>query len=190
MSNGETAAGSGTIGEGDKNIEARRTEDPMQSGKVDLAGKADTKATGGGKLGTGKADAFGMSGGAERVDSKEAGSNDGMAALMARQADALYAKASMKNVRVDSLKDAAHQLRQSNDAIAKGNIEQMKEFRKMAASSLSRASAQLQAGPSGAMEAQGKAGALDNVIESGPDQAPPQFRAKVAEYYKALNGAY
>jgi len=35
----------------------------MQSGKVDLAGKADTKATGGGKLGTGKADGVGMSGG-------------------------------------------------------------------------------------------------------------------------------
>jgi len=118
MSNGETASSSGTIGEGDKNIEARRTEDPMQSGHIDLAGKADTKATGGGKLGTGKADAFGMGGGAERVDSKEAGSNDGMAALMARQADALYAKASMKNVRVDSLKDAAHQLRQADDAIA------------------------------------------------------------------------
>ena len=54
MSTGETAAGSGTIGEGDKNIEARRTEEPAQSGKIDLAGKADTKATGGGKLGTGQ----------------------------------------------------------------------------------------------------------------------------------------
>ena len=189
MSNGETAAGSGTIGEGDKNIEARRTEDPMQSGKVDLAGKADTKATGGGKLGTGKADAMGMGGGSERVDSKEAGSAEGMAVLMARQADALYAKASMKNVRVDSLKAAAHELRQSADAIAKGNIEQMREFRKMAISSLSRAATNLSAGPSGAMEAKGTTGALDNVIESGPDQAPPKYRDKVAEYYKALNGA-
>ena len=189
MSNGETAAGSGTIGEGDKNIEARRTEDPMQSGKVDLAGKADTKATGGGKLGTGKANAMGMGGGAERVDSKEAGSAEGMAALMARQADALYAKASMKNVRVDSLKNAAHELRQSADAIAKGDIQQMREFRKMAISSLSRAATNLAAGPSGAMEAKGTTGALDNVIESGPDQAPPKYRDKVAEYYKALNGA-
>ena len=161
----------------------------MQSGKVDLAGKADTKATGGGKLGTGKADAMGMSGGAERVDSKEAGSSEGMAALMARQADALYAKASMKNVRVDSLKAAAHELRQSADAVAKGDIQQMREFRKMAISSLSRAATNLSAGPSGAMEAKGTTGALDNVIESGPDQAPPKYRDKVAEYYKALNGA-
>jgi len=189
MSTGETAAGSGTIGEGDKNIEARRTEDPTQSGKIDLAGKADTKATGGGKLGTGKADAMGMGGGAERMDSKEAGSAEGMAALMARQADALYAKASMKNVRVDSLKNAAHELRQSADAIAKGNIEQMREFRKMAISSLSRAATNLAAGPSGAMDAKGSTGALDNVIESGPDQAPPKYRDKVADYYKALNGA-
>jgi hypothetical protein len=190
MSTGETAASSGTIGEGDKNIEARRTEDPTQSGKVDLAGKADTKATGGGKLGTGKADAMGMGGGAERLDSKEAGSAEGMAALMARQADALYARASLKNVRVDSLKDAAHELRQSADAIAKGNIEQMREFRKMAITSLQRAEANLQAGPSGAMDAKGSTGALDNVIQSGPDQAPPKYRDKVAEYYKALNGSF
>ena len=190
MSTGETASGSGTIGEGDKNIEARRTEDPTQSGQIDLKGKADTKATGGGKLGTGKADELGMSGGAERMDSKEAGSWEGMAALMAKKADAMYAKASMKNVRVDSLKDAAHQLRQSADTIAKGNIEQSREFRKMAATSLTRAQAQLQAGPSSAMEAKGSAGALDNMVESGPDLAPPQYRDKVAEYYKALNGAF
>lgn len=190
MSTGETASGGGTIGEGDKNIEARRTEDPMQSGQVDLQGKADTKATGGGKLGTGKADSMGMSGGAERIDSKEAGSWEGMAALMAKKADAIYAKASMQNVRVDGLKDAAHMLRQSSDAIAKGNIGQVKEFQKMAATSLTRAQAQLKAGPSGAMEAKSSTGALDNVVESGPDLAPPQYRDKVAEYYKALNDTY
>jgi hypothetical protein len=189
MASGETAASSGTIGDGDKNIEARRTEDPMQSGQIDLSGKADTRATGGGKLGTGKADGMGMGGGAERMDSKEAGSNDGMAALMARQADTLYAKASMKNVRVDSLKDAAHELHQSADAVARGNIEQMREFRKMAVSSLNRAKAELSAGPSGAMDAKGSTGALSNVVESGPDQAPPKYRDKVSEYYKALNGS-
>ncbi|MEI6351636.1 MAG: hypothetical protein WCP06_11090 [Verrucomicrobiota bacterium] len=190
MSTGETAAGSGTIGKGDENIEARRTEDPTQSGKVDLAGEADTKATGGGKLGTGKADGVGMGGGATRMDSKEAGSNDGMAALMAKKADALYAKASMKNVRVGSFKDAAHQLQQSADAIAKGDIGQMREFRKMGIASLTRAQAELSAGPSRAMEAKGSTGALDNVIQSGPDQAPQKYRDKVAEYYKELNGAY
>jgi len=54
----------------------------------------------------------------------------------------------------------------------------MKEFKKMAASSLSRASTQLQAGPSGAMDAHGTTGALDNVIESNPDQAPRNSATK------------
>lgn len=189
MSSGETAAGSGTISEGDKNIEERRTEDPTQSGKVDLAGEADTKATGGGKLGTGKADDLGMSGGVDRMDSNEQGSSAGMAALMARQADAVYAKASLKNIRVDDLKTAAHHLRQAADAEAKGDIQQLREDRKVAVSSLRRAKANLEAGPTGAMEVGGRAGMLDDVIESGPDHAPAQYRDQVSDYYKALNDA-
>jgi hypothetical protein len=187
MSTGETAAGSGTISKGDENIEERRTEDPTQSGQIDLAGEADTKATGGGKLGTGKADDKGMAGGVERMDSNEAGSAAGMASLMAKQADAIYAKASLKNIRVDDLKAAAHHLRQSTDAVAKGDISQLKENRKLAVSSLRRARSQLEAGPSGAMDAEGSAGVLDDVVESGPDHAPPKFRDQVADYYKALN---
>ena len=189
MAVGETAAGSGTISEGDKNIEARRTEDPTQSGQVDLKGKADTRATGGGKLGTGKADDLGMSGGKDRMDSKEAGSWEGMAALMAKRADAIYAKASLKNVRADSLKEAAHHLRQSGDAIANGDIQQMREFRKMATSELMRGKAQLESGAAGGTDGKHGTGVLNNVIESAPDMAPPPFRDKVSEYYKALNGS-
>jgi len=189
MSTGETAAGSGTISEGDKDIEERRTEDPTQSGQVDLDGEADTKATGGGKLATGKADDVGMSGGVERMDSNEQGSWEGMAALMAKQADAIYAKASLKNIRVDDLKSAAHHLRQSSDAVAKGDISQLKEHKKLAVSSLRRARSSLEAGPTGAMQVDGSAGVLDDVVESGPDHAPPKFRDQVADYYKALNDA-
>ena len=188
MSTGETAAGSGTIGEGDKNIEARRTEESTKSGQVDLKGEADTAATGGGKLGTGKADDVGMSGGVERMDSKEAGSSEGMAAL-AQKADALYAKASMKNVRVDSLKEAAHHIRQSGEAIAKGNIKEMKEFQRLAVSELKESKAKLDAGPTGAIETTRSASGLNNLIESSPDVAPPQYRDKVSDYFKALNEA-
>ena len=188
MSTGETAAGSGTIGEGDKNIEARRTEEATKSGQVDLKGEADTAATGGGKLGTGKADDVGMSGGVERMDSKEAGSSEGMAAL-AQKADALYAKASMKNVRVDSLKEAAHHIRQSGEAIAKGNIKEMKEFQRLAVGSLKQSKAKLDAGPTGAIETTRSASGLNNLIESSPDVAPPQYRDKVSDYFKALNEA-
>jgi hypothetical protein len=186
MSVGETAAGSGTINQGDENIEARRTEDPTQSGQIDLAGEADTRATGGGKLGTGKADDLGMSGGVERMDSTEEGSWAGMAALMARQADAVYAKASMKNVRVDALKEAAHHLRQSGDAVARGYIAQGREFRRLAVTSLERARVELAAGPSGALDLERTSPVLDDAMQSGPDLAPPQYRDLVAEYYKAL----
>lgn len=187
MSNGETSAASGQVQEGDNNIEERRTTDPTQSGQIDLAGKADTRATGGGKLGTGKADGEGMSGGVERMDSMEEGSWAGMAELMAREADAIYAKASLKNVRVGSLQQASHHLRQAADAVARGDIRQIREQRNLALSSLKRAKAELEAGPSAAMEASRTAGLLDDIMDSGPDQAPAQYRDKVAEYFKALN---
>lgn len=187
MSVGETAAGSGTIGEGDKNIEERRTADPTQSGQVNLDGEADTKATGGGKLATGKADELGMSGGVKRMDSNEAGSWEGMASLMARQADAVFAKASMKNIRVDALQNAAHHLRQSADAVAKGNISQVKEFRKLAVASLQDAQAQLAAGPAAGFAVESAPGVLGDVVDSGPDLAPQKYRDLVADYYKRLN---
>lgn len=187
MSTGETAAGSGTISEGDENIQARRTEEPTGSGQIDMDGEATTAATGGGKLATGKADDVGMSGGVERMDSTEEGSWEGMAALMARQTDAIYAQSSLNNVRVDSLKDAAHHLRQSADAVASGNIEQVREFRNRAVTSLTQARALLNAGPSGAVEAGRSGGAIDNLVGSGSDVAPPRFRNQVADYFKALN---
>ena len=188
MSVGETAAGSGTINEGDKNIEERRTQDPTQSGQVDVDGEnIETKATGGGKLGTGKADDLGMDGGVERMDSMEQGSMEGLDALMADKVDSLFAKASMQNVRADSLKDAAHHLRQAADAVARGNIAQLKEHRRMAMAALNKAKAQIDAAATGSFNMQQNASLLDDVVEGGPELAPPKYRSLVAEYYKALN---
>lgn len=188
MAVGETAAGSGTINEGDKDIEERRTQDPTQSGQVDLDGEdIDTKATGGGKLGTGKADDFGMDGGVERMDSNEAGSMEGLEAMMAEKADTLFAKASMQNVRADALKDAAHHLRQASDAVAGGNIAQLKEHRKMAMAALKRAKAQINAAATGSFNIEKKTSLLDDVVDGGAELAPAKYRALVAEYYKALN---
>ncbi len=190
MSVGETAAGSGTINEGDKNIEERRTQEPTQSGQVDVDGEdVDTKATGGGKLGTGKADDVGMEGGVKRMDSTEAGSVEGLHSLMASRTDAMYAKASMQNVRADSLKDAAHHLRQASDAVAKGNIEQLKEHRKMALAAMKRAQAQLNAASTGSFSLQQNPSFIDDVVDGGPELAPPKYRELVAEYYKLLNSS-
>jgi hypothetical protein len=188
MSVGETAAGSGTISEGDKNIEERRTQEPTQSGQVDVEGEdVETKATGGGKLGTGKADDVGMEGGAKRMDSMEAGSREGMEALMAERAEAMYAKASMQNVRSDSLRDAAHHLRQAQDAVARGNIAQLKEHRKAALASLRKAKLQIDATMTGSFNLESTPSFIDDVVEGGPDAAPEKYRDLVAEYYKSLN---
>ena len=190
MSGGETAAGSGTINEGDEKIEARRTEDPTQDGQVDVDGEADTRASGGGKLGTGKADGVGMSGGTRRMDSTEEGSMEGMEALMAEQVDAIYTKASIKNVRSDSLKTAAHHLRQAADAVARGRpIEQVREFKKRAVVALQRGKTDLDAGASAVPGDEQVSNLLDDVVEGGADDAPPTYRHLVSEYYKALNEA-
>lgn len=188
MAVGENASGSGTIGEGDPNMEARRTQDPTQDGQVDLDGEADTAATGGGKQASGKADDVGMGGGTRRMDSTEEGSLDGMEALMAKQADAMYTKASLKNVRANALKNAAHHLRQAADAVAQGGpIEQIKEHRKQAAISLKRAKTQLRATPSDRLTDGRSSAILDDVLAAGPDEAPPRYRNLVADYYKKLN---
>lgn len=187
MASGETAAGSGTMQEGDPNIEARRTEDPTQSGMVQLEGEANTAATGGGKLASGKADDVGMTGGIKRMDSTEEGSAEGMEALLARHAEDIYAQATMQNIRVDSLQAAVHHLRHADDAVAKGDIFQLREHRRTALAELQRARMQLDAQPEGMIDLDAAPQIIRDAVQAGPDQAPAQFRTQVAEYFKLLN---
>lgn len=187
MAGGETAAGEGTIGEGDDNIQERRTDDPTQDGMVQLDGEADVVATGGGKLGSGKADEFGMEGGERRMDSTEEGSWEGMQALMARQADAVFAQASLQNVRLGSLERAAQHLRQADDAIAKGDIARIMEHRNMAIAALRQAQTELSARPTSAIQVGSTPSIIQDAVQSSPDAAPVRFQSQVAEYFKLLN---
>jgi hypothetical protein len=188
MANGETAAGSGTIGKGDDNIEARRTQDPTQAGQVKADGEASTKATGGGKLGSGKGDGYGQGQGITRMDSSEAGSLEGLMAAMAKRADSAYAQASLKGLRADSLKTAAHHIRQANDAIAKGApIAQVQELKRKAIMDLRKAKTELGQGAVSSLDAAGTGELIHDVVESSPDEAPPRYRGLVSEYYKKLS---
>jgi uncharacterized protein with von Willebrand factor type A (vWA) domain len=130
-----------------------------------------------------------MEGGVKRMDSNEAGSMEGLQNLLSQRADAIYAKASMQNVRADDLKAAAHHMRQASDAIAKGQIEQMKEFRKMAAASLKKAQVEMSASKTGGFVIQENPSLIEGVVDGGSDLAPPKYRDLVAEYYKALNSS-
>lgn len=188
MANGESAAGSGTIGKGDDKIEARRTQDPTQSGQVTADGEADTKATGGGKLGSGKGDGWGQGGGTTRMDSSEAGTPGDSMAAMAKRADSSYAQASMKGLRSDALKSAAHHLRQAADAVSKGApIGQVAELKKKAIGELRKAKTELGEGSGANLDGRSTSSTLNDVVEASSDEAPPQYRDLVSEYYKKLN---
>jgi hypothetical protein len=190
MANGETAAGSGTIGKGDDNIEARRTQDPTQAGKVEADGEADTKATGGGKLGSGKGDDFGQGGGTTRMDSMEAGSKAGNMAMMAKRADTAYAQASMKGLRSDSLKSAAHHMRQAADAVSKGApIAQVSELKRKVIGELKKAKTELGEGSAANLDGRSSTSMLSDIVEASQDEAPEKYRGLVSEYYKKLNDA-
>ncbi len=188
MSNGECAAGSGTIQEGDPNIEERRTDDPTQAGQVDLDGEADTKATGGGKLGTGKGDEYGMQGGTERMDGTEGpGTQEDLEKLMAK-CENTAAKATMSGVKTQALKQAAHYMRQARDAIVqKRPLYEIEEFKKQALASLKRAETQLDARVDLTLDSDMEVISLEDVLDSGSDNAPERYRDLVAEYYKTLS---
>jgi hypothetical protein len=188
MANGESAAASGTIGKGDDNIEARRTQDPTQSGQVTADGEADTKATGGGKLGSGKGDGYGQGGGGDRMDSNEAGSAADSLSQTASRADSSYAQASMKGLRAESLKAAAHHIRQAADAVSKGApIGQVAELKRKAIGELKKAKTELSEGSDASLDGRSSTTILGNIIEASHDEAPTKYRELVSEYYKKLN---
>ncbi len=188
MASGESAAGSGTINKGDDNIEARRTKDPTQSGQVIADGEADTKATGGGKLGSGKGDDWGDSGGTDRMDSTEAGSWAQNLDGMARKADQAYAQASLKGLRTESLESAAHHIRQAADAVSKGvPITQISELRRKAIGALKKAKTELGEGAVANLDGHSSASTLSDVVEAGQERSPEKYKDLNADYYKKLN---
>ena len=100
-------------------------------GKIDDSG-AKTVATGGGKI-SGTADQYGMSGAGPRRDAKDGSGGNGMAALMRKRADAIYAAASLQHVRTAALGDAIMHMRDADEAAQQGRpIEEVREFRRLA----------------------------------------------------------
>lgn len=188
---GETAAGSGTISEGDKNIENRLTPDPLQSGQVQADGEADENATGGGKQASGTADQLGMPGAGShtRMDAAAPGAKHGLDALMAK-ADAAAAKASMMNLRTESLVAAAHHIHQANDAAHAGlPVSQIRAHQKRAVVALRRARTELSSGFAQSIDDSGAAAPLEDVVGSGVDSVPADYRDLVAEYFRSLAGS-
>jgi hypothetical protein len=192
QSDGETAAAAGKINQGNDDIHKRMTQDSAQSGqmgKVDDSG-AKTVATGGGKI-SGTADEFGMSGSGPRRDAQAGAGGNGMAALLKRRADALYAAASLQHVRTGALDDAIMHLRDAQDAEAQGKpIEEVREYQRLAREALRKSQVDLQGGQetqsidSGSTQ---KANAQE--VSGAADEAPAAYQQMVSDYYKSINNA-
>ncbi|MBI2438120.1 MAG: hypothetical protein HYV36_04825 [Lentisphaerae bacterium] len=191
MADGETTAGSGKISEGDENIEKRMTQDASQSGQVQEEGHSKAKATGGGK-GSGYGDELGMSGSGPRRDSKvKQGSEQGLQAMLKRNAQALYARSELSHVRTGSLDEAIRWMQQAEDAMAKGYpIQQVREFQRRAVTALKKSRTELGGAVMDSAEALTLAAPpIDDQLAGVRDEAPASYRELVAEYFKSLSVA-
>lgn len=191
MADGETAAGSGKINEGDEKIDKRITQDSSQSGQVQEEGHTKAKATGGGK-GSGYGDELGMAGSGPRRDSKiQQGSELGLQAMLRRNAQALYARSELSHVRTGSLDEAIRWMQQAEDAIAKGYpIQQVREFQRRAVASLKKTQTELGGTvmDSADSAAPGRP-PIDEQLAGVRDEAPAAYRELVSAYFKSLSAA-
>jgi cellobiose-specific phosphotransferase system component IIA len=188
MSDGETTAATGAISEGDPNIENRRTQDPFQAGEVHEESNADAIATGGGKQ-SGVAHADGMPGHAPRRDANHPGSEAGLQAMLRRDAEAIYAQASLLRIRTGSLDEALTHMRKAEQAIAQAHpIQQVREHQRRAVEALKRTQIELGSGAFVETPIAGRAGPspADQLV-GAPEEAPAEYRELVAEYYKSLS---
>jgi len=191
MSDGETAAGSGKINEGDENIDKRMTQDSSQSGQVQEDGHSKAKATGGGKS-SGYGDELGMAGSGPRRDSKiKQGSELGLQAMLKRNAQALYARSELSHVRTGSLDEAIRWMQQAEDAIAKGYpIQQVREFQRNAVTALKKSQTELSGAVMDSADANAPAAPpIDDQLAGVRDEAPTAYRELVSEYFKSLSAA-
>lgn len=189
MADGETVAGSGKINAGDDDIEARRTQDSPQSGQVQEEGHAEAKATGGGK-GSGYSDRLGMSGTGPREDAKtQARSELGLQAMLRRNAEALYAKASMAHIRTGNLDEAVRAMKQAEDALRNGaSIREVREYQRRAAAALAQTQGDLGPGVfTPVMVADAGMPVIDAQEASTAEDAPPAYRDLVSEYFRSLS---
>ena len=189
MSEGETVAGSGKINAGDEKIEKRRTQDSAQSGQVQEDGHAKAKATGGGKL-AGYGEEKGMSGGTgpRRDSAVTQPSLLGLQALLRRDTEAVYAKATLMHIRTGSLDIALRNMRLAEDGLNQSlPIRQIAEFQRRAAAALRKTQTELGTGLFTDAGDRSEGGAVDDQVATSSDEAPPQYRDLVSEYYKSLN---
>jgi hypothetical protein len=133
-----------------------------------------------------------MAGNGPRRDAKDAGSaGNGMAALLKKRADALYAAATLQHVRTGALDEAIMHMRDAEDAAQQGRpIEEVREYQRLAREALRKTQAELQGGVSAdtvATQATEKSDAQE--VSGAADEAPAAYQQMVSDYYKSITTA-
>ncbi|MBQ7188836.1 MAG: hypothetical protein IJR99_05405 [Kiritimatiellae bacterium] len=190
MSDGEFMGRTAHIGEGDKNIEKRRTKDSSQSGDVEEEGHTDAVATGGGKN-SGYSQNRGMEGGqgAKRQDTKVGESDQSTTnSQLTRNYETTYATAQRNGLPTYGLGKVVA-LSQLRDMLQKQNASPKKidELSKKIRQELRTTYTSLENGVSGIdMGATSATESADEAAAATPDEAPAEYREMVSDYFKAI----
>lgn len=192
MADGEVMAKSGKINEGDKNIDKRKTADSNQSGNVEEEGHSEAVASGGGKN-SGYAKDKGMEGGknATRRDTKVQSDDNAKAteSQFTRNAQTLYTQATKNGLKTANLKDVIALGKARDYAIQqKAAPGVIAEFTTNIVKQLTILQASLESGNSSrTMGASSATGDSDiSTTAANPDEAPPEYKEMVSDYFKAL----
>ena len=192
MSNGEMSGDTVSKLEGDKNIEARRTNDPFQQGQLKDDGTVnEAKATGGGKVG-GYSDRKGMEGNAPLRSSgaPPQAAADAAAvkeALLKEKTAKALANASMLYLNSKGLNEVVRLMDESEGALKDGRYRDFQNLHQKIVGRLKEVqggigSSQVVALPS----ADGTKTADKQLLGGSEGDAPPAYKDAVADYFRAL----
>ena len=174
-------------------IDARRTNDPLQSGQVQDDGPpADAKATGGGKAG-GVSQREGMSGEAplRPVNTPDQMLNDALAAeqaLLARQTAKSYATARLFYLRTGPMPEVARLMDESREALKSGRLAEYQALHRRIVAGLRELGEGASTNDITVFRGTETRFVGEKRLPGGADDSvPPGFQQPVDDYYRSLD---
>ncbi len=174
-------------------IKARRTNDPIQQGKIEDDGPpADAKATGGGKAG-GISQREGMTGQAppRPVHTPNRILNDALAAeqaLLAQQAAKSYTTARLFYLRTGAMPEVTRLMDESRAALEAGRLDEYEALHRRIVARLTELQESGATGEVLTLDHGGRRMVGEKALPGGDDaQVPPGFQPSVDDYFRSLN---
>jgi len=172
--------------------DVRRTNDPMQQGRVaDDGAPSDARGTGGGKA-SGVSQREGMDGNAplRASNAPRMAARDALAAqqaLLAQKTSRMAAAASLLYLRADALPDTARLMEQSEAALREGRMADFAGLHRRIIARLTQAEGEVASGQVVSLPPADSARAAEKRLLGGEEgEAPAAYKEKVAGYYRSL----